>query len=229
MTEGEADDRHNFKRIEHVLRRDCCSDQRLIDMSKVELPFDVVINVQDINLWISLVVILFYPLFWNVAARWEYRNQTFTDLFRSPKRGCIVLAVIVFSVGVYRAYRFSLVLESQPQWPLLYENWILLVGYGCILIGVTLVLTSFWSLGFYGTFLGDYFGILWNRRVTDFPYNVISDPMYVGATLCFVGWSLIKASQTGILLSIIIGFCYGIVASVERPFTAKVYSQKKRD
>jgi len=45
-------------------------------------------------------------------------------------------------------------LESQPKWPLLYENWILLLGYGCICVGMTFVLTSYWALGFYGTFLG---------------------------------------------------------------------------
>jgi hypothetical protein len=31
-------------------------------------------------------------------------------------------------------FRFNLALESQPKWPLLYENWILLLGYGCICV-----------------------------------------------------------------------------------------------
>ena len=39
-------------------------------------------------------------------------------------------------------------------------------------------------------FVGDYFGILMDRRVTEFPFNICEDPMYVGSTLSFLGTSL---------------------------------------
>jgi hypothetical protein len=41
----------------------------------------------------------------------------------------------------------------------------------------SLVVTSFWCLGFNGTFLGDDFGILMPARVTVYPFNVLSDPL----------------------------------------------------
>ena len=37
---------------------------------------------------------------------------------------------------------------------------------------------------------GDYFGILMDARVTGFPFNICSDPMYVGSTLNFVAEAL---------------------------------------
>lgn len=57
-------------------------------------------------------------------------------------------------------------------------------------IGQIFVLTSTYALGITGTFLGDYFGILMNHRVEGFPFNVLSDPMYVGSTLCFAATAL---------------------------------------
>ena len=56
--------------------------------------------------------------------------------------------------------------------------------------GQTFVITSTWSLGITGTFLGDYFGILMDSRVEGFPFNVLRDPMYVGSTMCFAATAL---------------------------------------
>jgi phosphatidylethanolamine N-methyltransferase len=47
-----------------------------------------------------------------------------------------------------------------------------------------------WALGVTGTYLGDYFGILMSEMVTGFPFNVMSDPMYWGSSMCFVGVAL---------------------------------------
>lgn len=206
----------------------CCGDHLLIDASKMELPFDLQTSIQDANLWFSMLTIMFNPLFWNVVARWEYRNHTLTKVLGSPQRGCIFLGSTIFSLGLFRDYRFNVALDSQPKWPVLYENWILLLGYGCILFGMTLVLTSYWALGFYGTFLGDYFGILMDRRVTEFPFNIFNDPMYVGSAFSFLGTSLIKASQTGIFLTIFVVICYRIATYFEGPFTAYIYTQKNK-
>lgn len=42
-----------------------------------------------------------------------------------------------------------------------------------------------------GTYLGDYFGILMSARVTGFPFNLFSDPMYVGSTFAFLGGAIL--------------------------------------
>jgi len=38
---------------------------------------------------------------------------------------------------------------------------------------------------------GDYFGILMEDKVTGFPFSVVSDPMYVGTTLNFLGSAIV--------------------------------------
>ncbi|KAK3096031.1 hypothetical protein FSP39_022180, partial [Pinctada imbricata] len=113
---------------------------------------------------------------------------------------------------------FKLAMDSQPTWPLLYENWILYFGYGLIILGSTLVFSSYFALGFYGTFLGDYFGILMEEKVTGFPFSVLDNPMYWGSTCNFLGSALVKASQAGILLSAVVALCYRIAISFEGLF-----------
>ena len=50
--------------------------------------------------------------------------------------------------------RFNAALDTQPRWYTLQQNSILWFGYTCITIGTVLVFTSFYALGYYGTFLG---------------------------------------------------------------------------
>ena len=40
------------------------------------------------------------------------------------------------------------------------------------------------------SFLGDYFGILLNKKATSFPFNIMNNPMYWGSTMNFLGYSL---------------------------------------
>jgi phosphatidylethanolamine N-methyltransferase len=64
------------------------------------------------------------------------------------------------------------------------------LGGALFAAGNVFVLSSMWALGVTGTYLGDYFGILMEEMVTGFPFNVMSDPMYWGSSMCFVGVSL---------------------------------------
>jgi methylene-fatty-acyl-phospholipid synthase len=86
------------------------------------------------------------------------------------------------------SYR-SAILE-QPRARLLPTPLDTLVPAALFVIGQTFVVTSTWSLGITGTFLGDYFGILMDARVEGFPFNVLRDPMYVGSTMCFAATAL---------------------------------------
>ena len=83
----------------------------------------------------------------------------------------------------------SAILE-QPRVALLPAPLDTLVPVALFAAGQTFVLTSTWSLGITGTFLGDYFGILMDSRVEGFPFNVLRDPMYVGSTMCFAATAL---------------------------------------
>ena len=83
----------------------------------------------------------------------------------------------------------SAILE-QPRAALLPAPLDTLVPVALFAAGQTFVVTSTWSLGITGTFLGDYFGILMDSRVEGFPFNVLRDPMYVGSTMCFAATAL---------------------------------------
>jgi phosphatidylethanolamine N-methyltransferase len=81
-------------------------------------------------------------------------------------------------------------LSKQPVNALLLHPAFTVLGGALFAAGNIFVLSSMWALGVTGTYLGDYFGILMDEMVTGFPFNVMSDPMYWGSSMCFVGVSL---------------------------------------
>ncbi|XP_041355585.1 phosphatidylethanolamine N-methyltransferase-like [Gigantopelta aegis] len=204
----------------------CCGDRIIVDFSKMSLPFELPVDYGDGNLWISMATIVFNPLFWNVVARWEYHTHKLTQMAGSAKLGCIVLGITIFLLGVFRDWRYKMMLETQPRSIMLHENWILYLGYLCLVCGTLLTLSSFWRLGFYGTFLGDYFGILQKEKVTGFPFNIVDNPMYIGSTLNFLGFALLKACPCGIVHTILVGLVYKVALLFEEPYTAFIYDKK---
>ena len=162
----------------------------------------------------SLLLMLFNPLFWNLAGRAEYRTRLLTRLTGGRRRlACYLLAVTIFSLGILRdflyaakakitgggeiddgdgSYRFARAIRDQGRAEWLCQGFLLGSVLPVLLIGVgqILVLSSAWRLGIIGTFLGDYFGFLMKAPITAFPYNVCEHPMYQGATLIFLGYSL---------------------------------------
>ncbi|XP_052787153.1 phosphatidylethanolamine N-methyltransferase-like [Mya arenaria] len=206
-------------------QKDCCSGY--IDFSKATIP-KMEVDLADWNLWLSFATIIFNPLYWNIAARWEYRSHSFSRLIRNKYVACFLLGASIFILGIYRDMRFNYALDSQPRCYILQQNWLLWSGYFCMLVGTTLVVTSYYRLGFYGTFLGDYFGILMEEKVNSFPFSIIDNPMYWGSFLNFLGGALIKASLAGVILSLVVGVCYTIATMFEGPFTSMIYEERNR-
>lgn len=204
----------------------CCGDLLLIDISKVEFP-SMEVELMDRNLWVAMATIIFNPLFWNIVARWEYRTQGLSKTFKSRHIACFFLGVCIFLLGVFRDKRFNDALNSQPRWYALQQNYFLWSGYLCIVIGCLFVFSSYFALGFYGTFLGDYFGILMEEKVTGFPFNVLDNPMYWGSTLNFLGAALVKASQSGLILTGLVAIVYKVALVYEGPFTVQIYAEKE--
>ncbi|KAJ7482187.1 hypothetical protein B0H11DRAFT_1723871, partial [Mycena galericulata] len=60
------------------------------------------------------------------------------------------------------------------------------------------------------------FGILQEKRVTDFPFNVIDNPMYVGAKLCFVVAALWYERPAGLLVVLYVHITYILALRFER-------------
>jgi methylene-fatty-acyl-phospholipid synthase len=137
------------------------------------------------------------------AARAEYRSKLLTRLAgNNPRLGCYLLAVTIFSLGIFRDSLYERALRVQPSHPLLNTPTATYLAYALLIAGNTLVFSSMWALGVTGTYLGDYFGILMDHRVTSFPFNVTDAPMYYGSTLSFLGTALWFGKPAGILLTL---------------------------
>ncbi len=99
----------------------------------------------------------------------EYRNHTLTRIFNdSPRHGCYSLAILVFILTIIRNALFYLALTEQPTVPLLPEPYATLVPLLILFLGQLFVISSGQALGITGTYLGDYFGILMDQRVTGY-------------------------------------------------------------
>lgn len=184
----------------------------------------VIINDQ---LLYSLGCIAFNPIFWNIVARLEYNTHFLTKVSGGARNGCYLLAATIFSLGIYRDFVYHDALDAQPSFqPFVNSQLIKGLAIICFSIGNVFVLTSMYALGVTGTYLGDYFGILMDQRVTGFPFNVNDNPMYNGSTLCFLGTALWYGKPTGILVSGLVFLMYKIALYFEEPFTAKIYAAK---
>ncbi|TFK27279.1 methylene-fatty-acyl-phospholipid synthase [Coprinopsis marcescibilis] len=193
----------------------------------MSLDFATLLDLSKSSLLLSLFAITFNPTAWNIVARNEYRNKTITKLFGGNTRyGCYFLAVLIFSFGLLRDALFHNALSEQPRIALIpyeYASKIAIVLGG---LGQLFVISSTWQLGVTGTFLGDYFGILMDKRVEGFPFNVLNDPMYVGSTLSFIATSLWLERPAGLFVSVYVYVVYLIALRFEGPFTTMIYTKR---
>ena len=111
--------------------------------------------------------------------------------------------------------RYERALRDQPTLSFLTTTPSQIVAYGLIATGNVLVLSSMWALGITGTYLGDYFGILMDYRVTSFPFNITDAPMYHGSTLSFLGTAFFYGKPAGILLTIEVLAVYSLALRFE--------------
>ena len=178
--------------------------------------------------WKTLLVcgiVMLNPLFWNVVSRLEYRTHLLTNTLGSPKRGVTLLAICILSLNSVRTTLFHTTIDRHTTCTSMQNEIFHALGYLLVAIGSVFVITSAYRLGFYCSFMGDYFGILLKERVTGFPFNVVEDPMYVGSAMVYFGLALLHGSLIGILLTCCIGLSYAIAVLFEEPFTSKIYAE----
>lgn len=145
----------------------------------------------------AFLVIFLAPLIWNVLGRLEFYTGILSSIFVRPKIAAGVLAVWIFCFSLYRDAVVFAALEAQPKLASMdTPGWHVLAGV-CGVVGATLVLTSFFRLGFYGTYLGDYFGILMDEKVEGFPFSVVEHPMYDGSTMLFLAKAILYVEAVG--------------------------------
>ncbi|XP_036597582.1 phosphatidylethanolamine N-methyltransferase isoform X1 [Trichosurus vulpecula] len=213
-----------------VAEYDCCGGFGNVDFNQAELSVMTrlfgYIDVTDFTFGAAVLCIIFNPLFWNLVARWEYKTRKLSQAFGSPYLACYCLGMIVLLLNFLRSHCFTQAMLSQPKMEGLDCIGAYYVGLVILGVGIIFVLSSFYALGFVGTYLGDYFGILKEARVTSFPFNVLDNPMYWGSTANYLGWSIMNASPTGLLLTVIVALTYTVAIMYEEPFTEEIYRQK---
>ncbi|CCD22547.1 bifunctional phosphatidyl-N-methylethanolamine N-methyltransferase/phosphatidyl-N-dimethylethanolamine N-methyltransferase NDAI_0A03900 [Naumovozyma dairenensis CBS 421] len=187
------------------------------------------IDITEKTFQLTLFFIAFNPLFWNIVARLEHSTHFLTKIAgNNAKRGCYLLAIIIFSLGIKRDLLFEQALKLQNTSSYLTDvPAIATVGIISIVIGQVLVLSSMYQLGITGTYLGDYFNILMEQRVTGFPFNVTNNPMYHGSTLSFLGTSLYMGKPSGLVITAFVWIMYSTALRFEEPFTAKIYAKRE--
>ncbi|XP_006875606.1 PREDICTED: phosphatidylethanolamine N-methyltransferase [Chrysochloris asiatica] len=184
------------------------------------------VNPLDPSFVVAVLTIAFNPLFWNVVARLEQRTRRLSKALGSPYVACYTLGGIILFLNLVRSHFFTLAMLSQPKMESLDNAVAYRVGLALLGVGTVFVLSSFSALGFTGTFLGDYFGILKEARVTAFPFSVLDNPMYWGSTANYLGWAVMHASPTGLLLTAVVALVYVVAVLYEEPFTAEIYRLK---
>eukprot|EP01100_Stratorugosa_tubuloviscum_P000864 TRINITY_DN1193_c0_g1_i1.p1 TRINITY_DN1193_c0_g1~~TRINITY_DN1193_c0_g1_i1.p1 ORF type:complete len:225 (+),score=60.21 TRINITY_DN1193_c0_g1_i1:96-770(+) len=182
----------------------------------------------DPLLLFSIFTIIIQPIWWNAVARREYKSKFLTKLCGGPYNGCYLLAAAIFLTSLFRDWIFFQAIGNQPRLEIFDIAIINNLASISFLAGITLVISSMWVLGITGTYLGDYFGILMDERVTSFPFNVLENPMYTGSTIAFFSQAIWERSFAGIFLSCIVGITYYFALQYEGPFTNQIYAKRSK-
>lgn len=170
--------------VPELLTKSASFLSKTVPTSLHDVPY---IDLTDVVFWQAVIVILIHPVIWNILGRFEYYTRAISRIFVKPVIGVYMLAFWIFVAGLYRDALFVIAMDTQVKIDQMDSLFFKIAGAACIIVGGLLVLTSFYQLGMCGTYLGDYFGILMDKRVTAFPFNVVDDPMYDGSTLAFLG------------------------------------------
>ena len=188
--------------------------------------WELLVELVSPHVLLACLTVMLNPLLWNLAARLEYNTRAISRFCRGPRKGIVTLAVFILFNNSLRTLFVHHMMNKYSNWEVLEVNLAIFLGYFFMGIGVFLVLVTTWRLGFYCTFLGDYFGILLDAKVTGFPFNILDHPMFWGSFMMYFGGALQQASVIGLLLAFFVGLSYIIAAKFEEPFTTMIYAKQ---
>ena len=189
-------------------------------------------------LYFEMFHIFLNPFLWNAIGQIEYKTRKISKLFGgNAKLAVYMVFIVIFSLGLSRNYLYKVIVDNSTQldWN---ETLCNVIGYLFWGIGMTLVVSSSWRLGIIGTYDGDYvnffylihvqFGLLFDEKITGFPYNLTDSPMYDGSTLNFLGHAFTHRSPVGFFLTLWVYIIYRIGCHFEDYYTNKIYSEAGR-
>ncbi|EMD46841.1 methylene-fatty-acyl-phospholipid synthase putative [Entamoeba histolytica] len=192
--------------------------------------------VMDQYATLSALFIFASPAVWNTLAHIEYFTHKISQLFHGNKEnGFRFVMCIIISMQIIRNIFFYIACTSAvPMIPAIdsflssIPTLVNIVAIPIQIFGWVLSISSFYRLGFKGTYEGDCFGFLFDEMITSFPFGFVPHPMYFGGALLFISSALYYYSSTGLILSIwsIVVYCI-FSYLVEQPLTILIYSNKK--
>ena len=111
------------------------------------------------------------PAVWNTLAHLEYGSKKISSLFRgNMEHGFRLVMVIIICMQLIRnAFFYLSCINSTPMFPAIDDflrsipTLVSLVAYPIHIFGWVLSITSFYRLGFKGTYEGDCFGFLFDK------------------------------------------------------------------
>ena len=187
------------------------------------------INFKNPLIYLSGMHIMFNVLYWNITSRIQYKTNFFSKLFGNKKTAIYIHTILIFSFGLSRDYLYKYVVSTSGVFSLIDNQYMTYLGYLILFLGSTLVLSATYKLGIVGTFNGDAYGFLLPSIITSFPFNLFNAPMYLGSTLNFLGYAILKKSFVGLILTLLVALCYYFGTFFEDKLTHEIYSKALSD
>lgn len=141
------------------------------------------VDVSKPSFALAIIATILPPLVWNIIGPLEYYTHAISSIVRKPIIGVYLSAIIVATLSVFRSAMFTIAMREQPQWNELNDPVIHAVFGVIFVMGLTFFIGAYYRLQITGTYLGDYFGILREERITSFPFSVLDNPMYDGSSI----------------------------------------------
>jgi methylene-fatty-acyl-phospholipid synthase len=126
-----------------------------------------------------------------------------------------MFATTAFLLNLLRLFYFCLLTESEAIFDL---NTVMssLFGFFLLAIGQILNFLCYYRLGYLGIYYGVCFGIP-IEWCTEFPYNKIQDPQYIGSTLSYLGYTIARGRLLGYsgIACLFVGLSYYLASRLE--------------
>lgn len=194
----------------------CCNDLTLVSLASIDNPFSLV-DWSDLNLWLALWLLGLHAIFWSIAANAEKKTKILSSLFCNNKWCSFTCYCILNVIMTFTKLRLTQVaVHSQASSTFLQSNFVLVIGNILHLFGLIGLVYVIFTLGWLNLFFSDCFDIPC-KKSRIYLHRYCNYPLYMFSMMCYFGYSLVFASQTGILISIVAMIMY-IIASHYEPY-----------
>eukprot|EP00730_Choanoeca_flexa_P012861 TRINITY_DN4692_c0_g1_i1.p1 TRINITY_DN4692_c0_g1~~TRINITY_DN4692_c0_g1_i1.p1 ORF type:complete len:248 (+),score=55.41 TRINITY_DN4692_c0_g1_i1:148-891(+) len=179
----------------------------------------------------SILITLSSPVFWNLIPR--YGADMLISFFGGRRNGMLVFALYVIVTSMYREVVFVDAIKDDPKKKFsilegLDETTVDLLtdklGWAITAFGLLLSSSAMYRLGIFGTYMGEFFGVMLSEKITTFPFSFVDNPMYIGSSLFHVGLAIQAQSPVGAVLALWVYYTYYMAGAYEEPLMRTMYA-----